>query len=204
MTPIDRPQETTRHSLLLRLRQGGPEREGAWQEFYNLYAPIIAAFAHRVGKGSLKRLDVEDLVQEVMRSFFKTSHFVYDPSKGRFRGYLKTCVCRTMAAAREKDGKAPSTAELTALNDPGIETIWNDVWETEKLHRALATVRERCSVNEERRRTFRAFEMCALLDRSAEDVAAELGMSAEGVRVAKSRVSKAVKKAFDALDTMDG
>lgn len=193
----------TRASLLLRLRPGDPGREVAWTEFYDLYAPIISGFARRVGAN---RNEVEDLVQEVLRAFFAASpEFSYDPAKGRFRGYLKTCVWHKMSEMRRKAGREAATlGKLAPTDDKAIEETWNDVWETEKLHRALAAVRERYATNADRQRTFRAFEMCTLLDRPTEQVATELGLTIESVRAAKSRVGKALRETFDHLDTTTG
>jgi len=193
----------TRASLLLRLRPGDPAREVAWTEFYDLYAPIISGFARRVGADST---EVEDLVQEVLRAFFSVSpEFAYDPAKGRFRGYLKTCVWHKMGEMRRKAGREAATlGRLAPSDDNAIEETWNDVWETEKLHRALAAVRERYANNPDRQRTFRAFEMCTLLDRSTETVAAQLGISEESVRAAKSRVGKALRETYEHLDTTTG
>jgi RNA polymerase sigma-70 factor (ECF subfamily) len=195
----------THASLLIRLTNNGPEREVAWVEFYDLYAPIISGFARRMGA---MPHEVEDLVQEVLKSFFCVSpEFQYDPGKGRFRAYLKSCVWSKLATLRRK-----STAEVRRANgnatitpdEVAVEAVWNDVWETEKLGRALAVVRQRYAINPERQRTFRAFEMCTLLDRPMEQVAAELGLSLESVRAAKSRVSKSVREAFDRLDDIIG
>lgn len=193
----------TRASLLLRLRPGDPAREVAWAEFYELYAPIISGFARRVGAN---RDEIEDLVQEVLRAFFSMSpEFSYDPSRGRFRGYLKTCVWHKMGEMRRKSGREAATlGKLPPADDNAIEETWNDVWETEKLHRALATVRERYATNADRQCTFRAFEMCTLLDRPTEQVATELGLTIESVRAAKSRVGKALRETFDHLDTTTG
>jgi RNA polymerase sigma factor (sigma-70 family) len=200
--PSSSPQ-TTRASLLLRLRPGDPGREVAWAEFYDLYAPIISGFARRIGAS---RSEVEDLVQEVLRAFFSASpEFSYDPAKGRFRGYLKTCVWHKMSELRRKAGRQAATlGKFPFDDDKTVEETWNDVWETEKLHRALAAVRERYANNPDRQRTFRAFEMCTLLDRSTEAVAAALGMSEESVRQSKSRVGKALRETFDHLDNTTG
>lgn len=193
----------TRASLLLRLRQDGPAREVAWGEFYDLYAPIISGFARRVGAN---RNEIEDLVQEVLRAFFAASpEFSYDPTRGRFRGYLKTCVWHKMSEMRRKAGREAATfGKLALADDKVVEETWNDVWETEKLHRALAAVRERYATNADRQRTFRAFEMCTLLDRPTEQVAQELGMDVQSVRAAKSRVGKALRETFDHLDSTTG
>lgn len=195
--------DVTRASLFLRLQQDGPGREVAWNEFYDLYAPIISGFARRVGG---RGVDVDDLVQEVLRAFFSASpEFSYDPARGRFRGYLKTCVANKLRELNRK-----RSLEITGLErapdpaDETVEAVWDDVWETEKLHRAVSVVRERYASNAERQRTFRAFEMCTLLDLSTEEVARQLDLTQESVRAAKSRVSKALRQAFDELNDIVG
>lgn len=200
--PPSSPQNT-RASLLLRLRQDGPAREVAWEKFYALYAPIISGFARRLGASAN---EAEDVVQAVLSAFFAvTPEFSYDPAKGRFRGYLKTCVWRKMGELRRKAGReAVTLGKLPPAEDNAIEETWNDVWETEKLHRALAAVRARYANNADRQRSFRAFEMCTLLDRPTEQVAKELGMDVQSVRAAKSRVGKALRETFDHLDTTTG
>jgi RNA polymerase sigma factor (sigma-70 family) len=191
----------THASLFIRLNKEGEQRELAWTEFHNLYAPVITGFARRLGA---KPQDVDDLVQDVLNGFFRVSpEFVYNPVAGRFRGYLKTCVCRKLSEFRRKRGREITSVARGDFKDPddvAVETVWNDVWETEKLGRALAMVRQRYSTNAERQRTFRAFEMCTLLERPPEQVAAELGLSHESVRNAKSRVSRALREEFDRMD----
>ncbi len=198
--PYPRP-DNTRASLLLRLHPDSPAREVAWAEFCDLYVPIIEGFARRLGAG---RAEIDDLVQDVLGAFFSVSpEFVYDPAKGRFRGYLKTCVWHKVGGLRRKNFR-----QFVALKHCGdeqaVEEVWNDVWETEKLHQALSATRERYATNEQRQRTFNAFEMCTLFDRPAGDVAQELGMSVESVRAAKSRVNKALREEFEKLDTVTG
>jgi RNA polymerase sigma factor (sigma-70 family) len=195
------PADLTRASLLIRLKQDGPERDAAWAEFHTLYAPIISGFARRMGAPPQ---DVEDVVQEVLKSFLCViPEFAYNPARGKFRGYLKTCVWNKLAELRRR--RAPHSAALERFDvsnpdDVAVEAIWNDVWETEQLGRALAVVRQQYATNAERQRTFRAFEMCTLLDRPTEQVAEELGLSLESVRAAKSRVSKALRRVFESLD----
>ncbi|MCU0688724.1 MAG: sigma-70 family RNA polymerase sigma factor [Phycisphaerales bacterium] len=206
----------TRKSLLIQLRPGHPRRELAWTEFEGLYAPIISGFARRMGANATQ---AKDLVQDVLHAFFAISpQFVYDPAKGRFRGYLKTCVWHKLSQLRrQSQGQVQSLggvgrrgsgsgshADDEAAVEAAVEATWNDVWETEKLHRALAVVRERYANNPDRQRTYEAFEMCVLLERSTESVAAALGMSVESVRQAKSRVSKALHETFDHLDNTTG
>jgi RNA polymerase sigma factor (sigma-70 family) len=156
---------------------------------------VISGFARRLGG---KPQDIDDLVQEVINGFFRVSpEFVYNSATRRFRAYLKKCVCNKLAEFRRKRGPEMIFNAQEDFQDPddvAVEAVWNDVWETEKLGRALAIVRQRYATNAERQRTFRAFEMCTLLDRPIAQVAVELGLSLESVRAAKSRVSRALRE----------
>jgi RNA polymerase sigma factor (sigma-70 family) len=203
MTPRSTSPDDTRRSLLLRLRETGPEREVAWAEFHDLYAPVISGFARRMGAHPR---EIDDLLQEVLKSFFcVTPEFLYNPAAGRFRGYLKTCVWNKLNQLRRRQGREiAGSRESAALDDIAVETVWNDVWETEKLGRALAIVRQNYSTDAARQRTFRAFEMCTLLERPTEQVAAELGLSPQSVRTARSRVSRALRAAFEKLEELTG
>ncbi len=80
---------STRASIFVRLVESQPEaREMAWSEFRARYAPVIAGFAAKCGA---TRQDIDDIIQDVMTSFLgRSGEFLYDPQKGRFRGYLKT------------------------------------------------------------------------------------------------------------------
>ena len=93
--------QLTRASIFARLSSSTvPEREQAWAEFRACYAPIIAGFAAKCGAS---RQDIDDIIQDVLTNFFSVSgEFIYDSTKGRFRGYLKTCTVR---AAIRRAGK---------------------------------------------------------------------------------------------------
>jgi RNA polymerase sigma-70 factor, ECF subfamily len=202
------PPLNTRASLFFRLKVDGPSREVAWADFQKLYAPMIAGFARRLGAS---HADAEDLVQDVLRAFFAASpEFTYDPAKGRFRGYLKTCVWHKLSEMRRARSKEGATASLSSLSsealadEAAVESVWNDVWETEKLHRALDATRARYATTPDRERTFRAFEMCSLLDRPTAAVAIELGLTEESVRQAKVRVGRALREAYEHLEATTG
>src|SRR5215475_16051245 len=82
---------STNPSIFLRLKESDAKpREIAWEQFHSRYVPVIAGFARRMGG---KDRDVDDVVQDVLLGFYlKSPTFVYDPSKGRFRRYLKVCT----------------------------------------------------------------------------------------------------------------
>jgi len=179
----------TRASIFARLGAAGPsERELAWSEFRDRYAPIIAGFAAKCGAS---RQDIDDIIQDVLTNFLGASgEFVYDPSKGRFRGYLKTCTVR---AAIRRGGKNVRFRGIPLDEIPqaelAVEPIWDDVWEQQLVTEALRLVRNACQNST----MFRAFEQYVLLDRSAEIVAKELGTSVNNVHQAKTRITKQLR-----------
>lgn len=71
---------TTRKSLIDRVIAGDEE---SWETFYIAYSRLIFAIG---GRSGLDQDQCHDLVQEVMRSVFKSrSTFRYDEHIGRFR-----------------------------------------------------------------------------------------------------------------------
>ena len=76
----------TRASLLVQIRDGA--NAGAWQEFMQLYGPVVYGFARKRG---LQDADAADLMQDVMRSVSDAiGRLDYDRSQGTFRGWLFT------------------------------------------------------------------------------------------------------------------
>src|SRR5678810_1480276 len=60
----------------------------AWQEFVNLYGPVIYGFARKRG---LQDADAADLMQDVLRSVSGAiGRLDYDRNQGTFRGWLFT------------------------------------------------------------------------------------------------------------------
>ena len=179
----------TRASIFDKLKtSSAADREMAWSEFRSRYAPIIAGFASKCGAN---RQDIDDIIQDVMASFLGASgEFAYDPKKGRFRGYLKTC---TLRAAIKRAGKNIRFRGIPLEEIPqaelAVEPIWNDVWEEQLVARALSIVRHECQNSV----VFQAFEQYVLLDRSAEIVAKELGTTTNNVHQSKVRITKQLR-----------
>ncbi len=187
--------ELTRASIFHKLNTANAaDREMAWSEFRSRYAPIIAGFATRCGAN---RQDIDDIIQDVMTSFLGASgEFSYDPKKGRFRGYLKTCTVR---AAIKRAGKNIRYRGIPLEEIPqaelAVELIWNDVWEEQLVARALSIVRNACQNSI----VFQAFEQYVLLDRSAEIVARELGTTVNNVHQSKVRITRQLRDTVQRL-----
>ena len=193
--PSDSDTNATRASLLGKLRAAsGPEREVAWDEFQTRYAPLIAGFAARCGAS---RQDIDDIIQDVMTGMLRAADgFEYDPSKGRFRSFLKTCTVRASIrrAGKNMRFRGMPLDELPQA-EIAVEPVWNDVWEQQLVARALSVLRNDLSGS----LAFLAFEQYVLFDRPAETVAAELGTSVNNVHQAKTRITKLLKETVQRL-----
>ena len=198
---VDRPTLTTRATLFLRLNTTNATRhEIAWQEFHARYSPIIGGFARKMG--AQQQHEIEDVIQDVMIGFFAHAPtFVYDPARGRFRGYLKVCTFRALRdRLRHRARFKTVPLDQLAEDDAGIEQVWDESWQHELLNRAVAAVRTTYANNN----TFRAFTLHVLDDEPVDAVAAKLGMSVASVYKAKQRVTAAVQREFQALQEIEG
>src|SRR4051812_5915230 len=76
---------TTPVSILERL--GQPENDRAWEQFVQIYTPLLYSWARHLG---LQSHDAAELVQDVFLVLIqKLPEFQYDPAKS-FRGWLRT------------------------------------------------------------------------------------------------------------------
>ena len=135
---------TTRGSLLSAVRRGD---EIGWEEFYNRYKPLILQLGADLRLNPAER---EELVQQVMLSFFNTSKtFVYDRSKGRFRDYLKRTIqnkaCDIMR--KRQDHTVSLETECNSIENLPAET--EDRWEREWQDLALKRRSEERRVGKE-------------------------------------------------------
>jgi RNA polymerase sigma-70 factor (ECF subfamily) len=177
----------TRASIFLRLQASDTRlRETSWSEFSEKYCPFLRGYGGRLG---FSGADLDDLVQQVLVGFFGVSpRFEYDPSKGRFRGYLTWAI--RAAASKMRRGHHPQPLgdyDPAGPEDAGAVEVWDRV----ALTRALNEVRLEVDPH-----TFEAFELYAQRGVPAEEVARQLDLSVDSVHQAKSRVGRKVKDAF--------
>lgn len=190
MTNGARRQPDTNPSIFLRLNRTDPAlRELAWHEFHQRYAAAIGSFARQLGVPSA---EVEDVVQDVLVGFYATApRFVYDPARGRFRSYLKTCTFHALRRRIGQDvkfrGLALDQVDPEALE---VEQVWHDVWEQELLRRAVEELRAEIGTT----KTFRAFEMYVILDLPPQEVSRQLAMHVDNVYRAKESVTRKLRE----------
>jgi RNA polymerase sigma-70 factor (ECF subfamily) len=183
----------TRVSLLVRLRD--PADQGAWAEFVDLYGPLVYGYARKQG---LQDADAADLGQEVFGAVAGAiGRLEYDPRRGLFRNWLFTVVRRKLlnrqASLRNKArGSGDTDTQRLLEQSPApdqAEAEWEAEWQQRLFAWACAQVRPAVS-----EATWQAFWQTAVDGRPSKQVAAELGLTATAVYLARHRVLARLKE----------
>ncbi|MFM9959748.1 MAG: RNA polymerase sigma factor [Planctomycetaceae bacterium] len=189
---------TTRTSgtLLLRLRELS-DRD-AWTEFVNRYLPRLFAWCRQRG---LQESDAADVSQEVLGKFVGAIRsFDYDPSRGSFRGWLKTVTnnaIRDFVASRSRPGRGSGDSQiglaLATVIDPSaiseLTATLDAAAELELLREAEARVQLRVQPH-----TWEAYRRTVLNSEPATEVARQMNLRVAEIYVAKSRVLKCLRE----------
>jgi RNA polymerase sigma-70 factor (ECF subfamily) len=186
----------TRPSLLLRLRD--LTDRGAWQQFVDVYAPLVDAYFRRRG---VQSADAADLTQEVLEVVATgIARFEYDRRRGSFRGWLyaiaRNKLHHFLAGDRRERGTGDSAAQqwLETLAAPEDEANWDREYEAQVFAWAAEQVRTVVDAA-----TWEAFWQTAVEGRSGDDVATAMGMGIGAVYMAKSRVLARLRRLVDDL-----
>ena len=189
----------TQPSLLLRVRD--PKDAQAWTRFVDVYTPLVFNFCRKRG---LQAADAADVSQDVMRAVSGAiARFDYDREKGSFRDWLFRVTRNkltdfTRRRPRQAAGSG-ETAVLDLLESQPAATPDEDAWERQWKQRVFEYACEQVK-GEFEERTWRAFWASAVEDRDVKAIAAELGMTAGAVYVAKSRVLSRIRRAVEEID----
>jgi RNA polymerase sigma factor (sigma-70 family) len=188
----------TRASLLVQIRDGA--NQAAWQEFVNLYGPVVYGFARKRG---LQDADAADLMQDVLRSVSAAiGRLDYDRNQGTFRGWLFTItrnkVFNFLSARRIRPQGSGDTTTNRLLDSHPDGRDGADAWELEYQRRLASLAMERIK-NEFQENTWQAFWLTAVDGQAAAEVAKQVGISPGAIYVAKSRVLARLKEEVEAL-----
>jgi RNA polymerase sigma-70 factor (ECF subfamily) len=179
-------------SSLLRRLQG--QDSAAWERFLRLFGPLIFSWCR--ARWGLAPADAADVLQDVIARVMETiGHF----RGGSFLAWLDA-VTRSRVANHFRRNPAPSTGGSDAQRlvaalpdhranpDPAAAAFGHAADSAPEqlggvLRRAVDAIRARCSGP-----TWEAFWQVTALGRKPADVAADLGMTANAVYVANSRI----------------
>jgi RNA polymerase sigma-70 factor (ECF subfamily) len=186
-------------SLLERLRLR-PDAQ-SWQRLVDLYTPLIRDWLRR---HALQGTDADDLSQEVLAVVVRElPSFRHDLRQGAFRRWLKNITInrlRTFWRSRRHHPVATGDSDfegmLAQLEDPasGLSKQWDDEHDRHVTRRLLELIEPDFEPT-----TWRAFRLLMLESRSTADVAAELGITPNAVRIAKSRVLSRFRQEVEGL-----
>lgn len=191
----------TRPSLLIRVRDSADSI--AWNEFVQIYAPLIHAYGLKKG---LQDADAADLAQDVLASVSKSiNSFDYEPGRGSFRGWLFTVTLNRLRQSANKQqrqvrgtGESDMHAVLHEYPDAqSDEEEWNREHEARLFQWASELVKK-----EVQPATWDAFWLTAVQHKPPSEVAKSLKMSVGTVYVAKSRVVAKIKERIQSIEAL--
>ena len=146
----------------------------------------------------LQDADAADLVQEVFRRVGNSiGRLDYEKQKGGFRAWLFTitrnCLNTHFRKGKRVESTANDTGQQQMLNqlpaDDELDERWEREFQRQLMAKAIKTVKPTVEP-----KTWLAFEMTAIENQSADEVAGKLDMSRGAVYVSKSRVTSKLQE----------
>lgn len=178
--------DTTRASLLLRVRNH--DDASAWSEFDSLYRPMLRRFAAAFG---LDPAGADEVAQDCMAQIAQhIQQFEYDPTKGRFKGWLRTVLnnaVRKRLRDRHEFEAETHHFDGAASPEPAPDDVFEDLWMTEHLRFCLKQLRREVEES-----SYQAFQMHVLEQHSVEEVCKQLSMTPNQLYKIKWRVTQRI------------
>jgi RNA polymerase sigma factor (sigma-70 family) len=186
--------EVTSLSLLARLRRPGDS--SAWDDFHRLYAPLLRRWLLMRG---VSPHDADDVVQEVMRiALDEMGRFEHSGRTGALRCWLRQTMSNQLRALWRRASRQPNAvggsehlAMADQLADPhtALSQAFDEEYRRGVCEHLLSSV-----APEFQDKTMQAFRRSLLEGKRPAEVAAELGMTANAVRIAQSRVLRRLRE----------
>ena len=187
------PSVETRLSLIVRLKSRADE--AAWQEFVEIYRPVIVRLATRRG---MQHADAEDLSQQVLVSVTKAiGRWEIAPRCARFRAWLhrvaRNAIHNALSRTAPDRGLGGEREVSLVEQTEGVEGPSSDLLRLEYRREALRWAARQIRP-EFHRDTWKAFWLTAIEDRTVDDVARLLHKAAGAVYAARSRVMRRLQQ----------
>jgi len=179
----------TRSSLMVRLKNRADE--SAWQEFVEIYRPVIVRLAEQRG---MQPADAEDLAQHVLVSVTKAiGRWKSTPQRARFRTWLHCVVQNAILNALRRSlqdrgvgeaGQVALVEKQASARDPNSDLLELE-YRREAFRWAARQIRPEFHPT-----TWKAFWLTAVENRAVDDVARLLHKATGSVYAARSRVMR--------------
>lgn len=185
---------TTSVSLLIRVRNTFDQE--AWNRFVDLYTPFLFNWGIRNGLG---HADASDLTQDVLIVLAqKLPTFEYDPSRS-FRAWLKTITDNRAKNFFRAAARRPTVGNDSEVARVAVDGSGADLYEEQEYRTFITQRLQELVQGEFREDIWQAFRMQTLEERPVVEIAQELGMSANSVYIAKSRVLRRIRQELEGL-----
>lgn len=186
-------------SLLVRIasEKTGTRDEAAWTRLFELYAPVIRAFAEERGVAD----EGDDVVQEI---FMKLAAVLGDGrvkvggDAGKFRRYLATLI-RNELVSRWRRRQSRGEGTTMSLDDPesgaepGVDSetaaLIDAKWRIARRKAAVEWTLSKTALSAQSKAVYRAYVVEA---RPIGEVAAEFGITRNSVSQIKTRVERMI------------
>ncbi len=198
-------------SLLNRLKTGDDAE--SWQEFYRVYGKLARDFAIQAG---LTDTEADEVVQETAISIARhLPNYQYDPKVCRFKTWLlnvtswrvkdqlkkrkKDAMCAQGNSPESQNDDSTRTSTINSVPapaEPDYGALFETQWRKNLFDAALERVKQNFSLKQ-----FQVFDLLVLQEWPARDVASSLGVTLAAVYVTKHRVSAAIKKETNRLES---
>jgi RNA polymerase sigma-70 factor, ECF subfamily len=181
-------------SLSLLERLAGQPTNPDWQRLFDLYQPLLRAWALRAGLGDA---DADDLMQETLSVVVREVGDFRRAGPGAFRSWLRAILANRLRdffrARRSRPlatGDSDFLQRLDQLESPdsALSREWDRDHDRHLANRAMKIVQRDVEPA-----TWEAFRRHVLDGAPADEVARELGLSHNSVLLAKSRVLKRLR-----------
>jgi len=191
-------EKATSVSLLERLRDRSDQ--AAWRRFHDVYDPLIRRWLMRRG---VSQQDADDVTQEVMEvAFNQLPDFQHNGRVGALRAWLRRVVAnrlKTFWRQQNRQAKAMGDdygemAEQLADEKSQLSRAWD-----EEYQRALCERLLELAESDFQQQTMEAFKRVALKGQKPAHVAQSLGITANAVRIAQSRVMRRLRELSEGL-----
>jgi len=189
----------TRASLLLKLRDSADAV--AWQDFTEIYSPVIHRTAKRMG---LQTADAENVVQEVLLAVSKSIEpWLERGERSGFRPWLfriarnKALDLLTRRATRPEYRSGIEWDDLVQ-RESSTASCWEQEYRWELFSRAATEIRRTASES-----TWQAFWLSTIEGRPIPQVAQSLGVREGVVYLSRCRIMDRIRKLVKQWETSE-